>query len=130
MPDRTESQGCRDIILTGRPESLRQYQHLWSGMVVSPASPDGVACLMHDSSQGHDLDPASGENLPSRVTTRQLEVLACLLPDDTDVQIADYLGLSVSSVRRYVRQLMELSNASRRGEILSRASSYARPVSH
>ena len=126
MTHRTESRGCCEIVLTGRPESLRQYQHLWSDMVLSQASPDGVACLIQEPSRGQGADPAMGESLPSRVTTRQLEVLACLLADDSDRQIADHLGLSVSSVRRYVRQLMELSNASRRGEILSRASSSAR----
>ena len=125
MTHRTEGRDCCEIVLTGRPENLRQYKRLWSDMVLSQASPDGVACLIQDPSHGQDPGLAMGERLPSRVTTRQLEVLACLLANDSDRQIADYLELSLSSVRRYVRQLMELSKASRRGEILSLASSSA-----
>ena len=55
--------------------------------------------------------------LPSQLSTRQLEVLLCVLAGDTTAQIADYLDMSPSSVRRYVGQLRKGCGARCRAEL-------------
>ncbi|HEX3918958.1 MAG TPA: helix-turn-helix transcriptional regulator [Caulobacteraceae bacterium] len=56
----------------------------------------------------------------SQFSTRQHEVLVCVLAGDSNPQIAEYLELSISSVKRYVTQLLKAAGASRRDEVRQR----------
>ena len=56
----------------------------------------------------------------AQFTTRQHEVLVCVLAGDSNPQIAEYLNLSVSSVKRYVAQLLRAAGARRRDEMRAR----------
>jgi DNA-binding NarL/FixJ family response regulator len=53
----------------------------------------------------------------SQFTTRQHEVLVCVLAGDSNAEIADFLGLSESSVKRYVAQLLKVAGASGRDQV-------------
>ena len=53
------------------------------------------------------------------LTTRQVEVLLCVLAGDDNAQIASYLELSPSSVNRYVRLLHRACGANCRAELRS-----------
>jgi DNA-binding NarL/FixJ family response regulator len=53
----------------------------------------------------------------SQFTTRQHEVLVCVLAGDSNAEIASFLGLSESSVKRYVAQLMKVAGAGGRDEV-------------
>ncbi|HEY3797986.1 MAG TPA: helix-turn-helix transcriptional regulator [Caulobacteraceae bacterium] len=53
----------------------------------------------------------------SQFNTRQHEVLMCLLAGDSNREIADYLHLSVSSVERYVSQLIRAAGARDRNDV-------------
>jgi DNA-binding NarL/FixJ family response regulator len=56
----------------------------------------------------------------SPLTTRQLEVLLCVEAGDTNPEIARYLEISESSVKRCVSQLLKVSGARRRQDICTR----------
>jgi DNA-binding NarL/FixJ family response regulator len=56
----------------------------------------------------------------SQFTTRQHEVLVCVLAGDTNTEIAERLEVSVSTVKRSVHQLLQAAGASRRSEIRRR----------
>jgi DNA-binding NarL/FixJ family response regulator len=53
----------------------------------------------------------------SQFSTRQHEVLVCVLAGDTNSQIAAFLELSESSVKRYVRQLKTVAGVRGREEV-------------
>lgn len=55
------------------------------------------------------------------LTSREADVLACLVEDLSNNEIANRLFLSVSTVKWYVRQLNSKLNASNRREIVDRA---------
>jgi DNA-binding NarL/FixJ family response regulator len=55
----------------------------------------------------------------SQFSTRQHEVLLCVLAGDTNLEIAAYLELPESSVRRYVRQLKKIAGVQAREEVRS-----------
>jgi len=56
----------------------------------------------------------------SQFSTRQHEVLVCMLAGDTNSEIAAFLELSESSVKRYVRQLKGVAGVRRRQEVRTR----------
>jgi DNA-binding NarL/FixJ family response regulator len=56
----------------------------------------------------------------SQFSTRQHEVLVCVLAGDTNSEIAAFLELSESSVKRYVRQLKTAAGVLGREEVRAR----------
>lgn len=62
--------------------------------------------------------------------TRPLEIVLCFLAGDTDRQVAEQLGISVRSVRRYVRGLMAYFDCASRAELRSKFQSDATPSNH
>jgi DNA-binding NarL/FixJ family response regulator len=56
----------------------------------------------------------------SQFSTRQHEVLLCVLAGDTNSEIAAFLELPESSVRRYVRQLKKIAGVQAREEVRAR----------
>jgi DNA-binding CsgD family transcriptional regulator len=56
--------------------------------------------------------------LSSQLSTRQLEVLLCLIAGDTTAEIAGYLQLSPSSVKRYISLLFKGCGAHHRAELV------------
>ena len=63
----------------------------------------------------------------SQFTTRQHEVLVCVLAGDTNRQIAARLELSESSVKRYVTQLIRMAGAHRRKQVQTRWLTFVQP---
>lgn len=63
----------------------------------------------------------------AQFTTRQHEVLVCLLAGDSNSEIADRLKLSVSSVQRYVSQLIKLAGGDRRDQVQARWRAFVEP---
>jgi len=70
--------------------------------------------------------PMHDRSFFSQFTTRQHEVLVCVLAGDSTAEIADFLGLSKSSVKRYVAQLMKVAGASGRAEVRTQWAEAAR----
>ena len=56
--------------------------------------------------------------LSSQLSTRRLEVLLCVIAGDTTAEIAGYLQLSPSSVKRHINLLSQGCGAHRRAELV------------
>jgi DNA-binding NarL/FixJ family response regulator len=64
----------------------------------------------------------------SQFTTRQHEVLVCVLAGDSNAEIAEWLALSVSSVKRYAAQLRKMAGADDRSSLRARWGLLAWPL--
>ena len=59
------------------------------------------------------------QTLLPRLSIRQHEVALCILAGDTNAQIAAYLGLSRSSVERYVATVLKAVGARSKTELMA-----------
>ncbi|HEX7974394.1 MAG TPA: response regulator transcription factor [Anaerolineales bacterium] len=102
------------LLKSAEPEDLRKaIQQVAQGMAV--LSPHVTKQVLRAINLEQSRDPESG------LSTREMDVLACLAQGKTTIQIAGELFISENTVKTHVRHILDKLEAANRAEAVSKA---------
>jgi DNA-binding NarL/FixJ family response regulator len=135
-----QKESCRILMLTNSKNDSDLFKAISSGAdgyLLKDAAPQELRRAILQVSEGmavtsaqiaRQVMQAAAPNMAHRsdfnLSSREMEVLACLAQGQTTFQIADSLFISENTVKTHVRHILDKLDASNRAEAVSKAVQY------